>query len=408
MRRAGPAADPLHRRSLPFRQHGVGIQLEVLEGVFAGAGVDAGTRQLLRRLGADSHAGARTVLDLGCGYGPLGLWLAAARPDRTLVAVDRDARALEATVLGAAANGLGDRVTAVGSLGYDSVGPDPFDLVVSNIPAKVGPAALAHLVLDACWHLTEQGSVAIVVVDRLAGAVRALLDEPAVVVEAVHPTASYTVFEYRFAGRPLAASAEPSFDRGLYQRATARFGAAGLAWSAAASFSIPEFDSLAHGTIAAVEALQEALAGPSGRGPEPVVVVGAGQGHVALALRAAGVDRPIRLVDRDLLALRTAAANLGEAGGVELRHVARPGAGDVGGACLAVVELPEREPVAITAAVLGGALAGLGAGGLVLHGRAADLARVVELLRRHGIRLEVAGRHKVRGHGAIRARIRDR
>ena len=43
--------------TLTFRQHGVGVELEVLEGAFASAGVDAGTKQLLRRLADDRFAG---------------------------------------------------------------------------------------------------------------------------------------------------------------------------------------------------------------------------------------------------------------------------------------------------------------------------------------------------------------
>ena len=67
------------------------------------------------------------MLDLGCGYGPLGLWLAAAEPaPHASLAVDRDARAVAATGLGAAAQrpgGPGAR--SRGSLGYDDVGDEP-------------------------------------------------------------------------------------------------------------------------------------------------------------------------------------------------------------------------------------------------------------------------------------------
>jgi 16S rRNA G1207 methylase RsmC len=401
---ARPGTDPLRRRSLRFRQHGVGVELEVLEGTFSAAGVDVGTRHLLRWLAADRYAGVASVLDVGCGYGPLALWLAAAGPDRSVLAVDRDARAVEATTLGAARNGLAQRVRAQGGLGYDGLGEARFDLVVSNVPAKVGPAALAHLLLDAVHHLTPAGSVAVVVVDRLAGAVQSLLDDPSIEVLDARPAAGYTAFEYRFTGEPAGSSREPGFDRGVYRRDRRAFAAAGRRWDAEVSWSIPEFDGLSHGT----EAVLEVAADLGEQHEGPLVVGGVGQGHLPLALAGDGAAGAVRLVDRDLLALRTAAANLRARGGadVEVRHEGRWTPSAFAGASAVVVELPVREPVAATAAVLGPAVAAAGDAPVVLHGRAADVSRVLELVRRHGARLEEAGRHRVGGHVAVRTRVR--
>jgi 16S rRNA (guanine1207-N2)-methyltransferase len=390
--RGGRPVDLLHKATLAFRQHGVGVELEVLEGVFAGAGVDAGTKQLLRRLADDRFGPCVEVLDLGCGYGPLAHWLAAADADRRVLAVDRDARAVAATAAGEHRNdrALGHR--ARGSLGYDDVGPGPFDLVVSNIPAKVGPAALAHLLLDAGHRLTADGLVAVVVVERLAAEVAALLADDAVEVLATHPTRTYTVFVYRFTGTPAASSPEAGFARGVYRRGRATFKHGALRWAAEVSYSVDGFDELGRGTRAALEVL--------GRPPRGVVVVeGVGQGHLPLALRSAGHADGLRLVDRDLLALRTAAANLG--GGAALEHAPCLTADHLAGASLAIVSLPEREPVAVTAAVLGAALAEGAPPPVVLHGRAADVSRVLELLRRHGARLTVDREAKVGGHRAV-------
>lgn len=390
-----PAPDPLHKATLAFKQHGVGIELHALEGVFAGAGVDAGTRHLLRWLAADRYAGAARILDLGCGYGPLGLWLAAADPGRSVLAVDRDARALEATRRGAAANAVADRVELRGSLGYDEVGDGGFDLVTSNIPAKVGPAALRHLVLDAAHHLRPGGTVALVVVDRLAGPVGDLLADDAVEVLDIRPSRAYTAYEYRFRRLPAGSSSTPGFDLGVYRRGRQAFRAGRRSWEADVAWSLPEFDALGHGTLAALGVL------PAVAGGATVAVVGVGQGHLPLALRAGGHTGPVRLVDRDLLALRVAAANLGAPERVELRHGPAPAAADLAGADLVLAGLPEREPVAVTAAVLGPALARAGDALVVLHGRVADVHRVLELLPRHGATLLERRRHRHRGHAAV-------
>lgn len=390
MSRSVPA-DPLHKGRLSLRQHGIGVELEVLEGVFAGAAVDAGTTQLLRRLAEERFRERDAVLDLGCGYGPLGLWLAAARPGRRVLAVDRDARAVAATRAGAERNRLA-LVEAAGSLGYDDVGTVAFDLVVSNIPAKVGPAALDHLLLDAVHHLAPGGLVAVVVIDRLAGPVGERLAAPGIDVVASFPTRTYTTWAYGFTGIPEGASTEPGFGRGVYRRDRRTFEHGRWRWQAEVSWSIAEFDELGHGTAAALDLLD--------RPDEGLLVVdGVGQGHLPLAMRAGGWPGTFRLVDRDLLALRQTDANLG--GGTDLRHRPRLGPEDLDGAVAAVVALPEREPVAVTAALLGEALRGADLP-VVLHGRTTDVHRVLELLPRHGVRRAVAAEVKRRSHRAVR------
>lgn len=397
MARRSPPADPLLRGTVRLRHHGVTVDLQTGEGVFSGAGIDPGTAFLLRWLATHPQVQAsQRVLDLGCGYGPLALWLAAAAPARRVTAVDRDALAVECTRLGADANDLGERVVAEGSLGYDDVGGEPVDLIVSNIPAKIGPAALGHLLLDARFHLADAGVVSVVVVDRLAAEVTAVLADPAVEVLDHRANRSYATWTYRFVGDPSAADPRGGFDRGVYRRGRAPFEVGRVRWEASTSYAVAEFDTLSHGTGAAVELL---AARPL---PGPVAVVGVGQGHTALAVGATtGADVELRLVDRDLLALRTAAAN---AGVPTWRHTARP-AGELEGCRSAVVALPEKQPVALTAALLAPAVAELPAGApLVLHGRTADVSRVLELLRRGGVGLTVDDRRTRAGHAAARVR----
>src|SRR5262249_39120714 len=135
-----PPDDYLYRSRLTYRQQREDMSFDVAEGLFSTATIDAGTAFLLRWLGRPRFDGAGRVLDLGCGYGPIGIPLARFRADRPVLAVDRDALAVEYTAWNAELNGVADRVEARGGVGYADLGPDDrFDLVASNIPAKVGP-----------------------------------------------------------------------------------------------------------------------------------------------------------------------------------------------------------------------------------------------------------------------------
>jgi ribosomal protein L11 methyltransferase len=88
----------------------------------------------LERVADDGRVGEARVLDVGCGSGILAI--AAARLGATSVlGVDTDPIAVEATAANAATNGLGDRIAARdGSLPTDG---GPFDLVLANLIASV-------------------------------------------------------------------------------------------------------------------------------------------------------------------------------------------------------------------------------------------------------------------------------
>ncbi|MDZ4277535.1 MAG: methyltransferase, partial [Dehalococcoidia bacterium] len=83
--------DPYFHKIVPLRHEGGLLRLRVSQALFSSYEVDTGTRFLLRSL-AGIEAGS--VLDLGCGYGPIGLALKQSAPARTVHMVDRDALAV--------------------------------------------------------------------------------------------------------------------------------------------------------------------------------------------------------------------------------------------------------------------------------------------------------------------------
>ena len=92
------------RRTIDVRFWDTDWTFTTAAGVFSGDGLDLGTGVLLRTHTPD--AGARRILDLGCGYGVLTVAAASAAPGATVDAVDTNERALALTRL----NGIMDKL----------------------------------------------------------------------------------------------------------------------------------------------------------------------------------------------------------------------------------------------------------------------------------------------------------
>jgi 16S rRNA G1207 methylase RsmC len=135
------------------------LELTTGSGVFARGRLDVGTGVLLREVGPPVDA--RTVLDLGCGYGVIGLAVAVAVPEARVTAVDVNERALVLANENAAALGVADRFRAV--LPDEVDADETYDALWSNPPIRVGKEALHDLLLRWLPRLREDGTATLVV-----------------------------------------------------------------------------------------------------------------------------------------------------------------------------------------------------------------------------------------------------
>ena len=133
--------DPYTKKTVDFRYAGTALRFAVAQSLFSSHQVDIGTQHLLRSLVDIDLSHARKILDLGCGYGPLGLALAQVAPDSEIHLVERDALAVAFARHNGALNNI-PNVRAYGSLGYDDVTERDFDVVVSNVPGKAGESVI--------------------------------------------------------------------------------------------------------------------------------------------------------------------------------------------------------------------------------------------------------------------------
>ncbi len=141
------------------------LELTTGSGVFARGRLDVGTGVLLRETAPPTQA--REVLDLGCGYGVIGLAVAVAVPEARVTAVDVNERALLLARENAERLGVADRFRAVRP---DEVDTDvAYDEIWSNPPIRVGKDALHELLLIWLPRLRPEGR-AVMVVGKNLGA----------------------------------------------------------------------------------------------------------------------------------------------------------------------------------------------------------------------------------------------
>jgi 16S rRNA (guanine1207-N2)-methyltransferase len=290
------------------------LTFAVSQSLFSSHQVDVGTLQLLKTLEDTRLPEGSKVLDLGCGYGPLGLTLGALNQGAEVHLVDRDALAVAFSQLNAEQNSLSG-ARAYGSLGYDEVQARDFDLIVANIPGKAGETVIRALLLDARAFLALTGWVAIVVVAPLERLVTGILNDPGI--EILHhqtaqgsPGRPYAVFHYRFTQPGPDAPWVSGLDRGIYDREELAFVVEDMTLPMRTAHGLPEFDTLSFRTQLLVKAIRDLEEEPGS-----IAVFNPSQGHVpvvlwrAFAARSSGSLAMI-LTDRDLLSLRYARMNL--------------------------------------------------------------------------------------------------
>ncbi|MCC2592245.1 class I SAM-dependent methyltransferase [Tessaracoccus sp. OS52] len=155
---------PMVTREIHASVFGIDHTFTTAGGVFSGSRLDLGTSVLLRTV-APPETGH--LLDLGCGFGPIAVGLAAAAPRVTVDAIDVNERALLLTRLNAEAAGVAERVSC--RLPDEVPADVRYDEIWSNPPIRIGKEALHELLLAWLPRL-KPGGVAWLVVGKNLGA----------------------------------------------------------------------------------------------------------------------------------------------------------------------------------------------------------------------------------------------
>ena len=160
-------------------------------GVFSKGSVDFGSRLLIESFEVPDVAGR--ILDVGCGYGPMGISLADASGREALL-VDVNERALALSEQNAARNGV--TVETRLSHAYDAVGEEQFAAIVTNPPIRAGKQVVHTILRDAHSHLVVGGTLYVVIQKKQgAPSAKKLLEEVFGQVDTIAKDKGYFIFK---------------------------------------------------------------------------------------------------------------------------------------------------------------------------------------------------------------------
>ena len=133
-------------------------------GVFSPRSIDEGTIMLMKHI----EVGVSDIcLDLGCGYGPIGLALAKHCTKGEVHMVDKDFVAIELANNNANLNNLSNTKAYFSDAFLQVPSEVKFDQVISNLPAKVGREQLSIILYDAFDALKPGGKITVVTINGL-------------------------------------------------------------------------------------------------------------------------------------------------------------------------------------------------------------------------------------------------
>ncbi len=153
------------RRDIVFEQELLGHRLlfHTTWGLFSPKGIDEGTRLLLKHLEVRPDDRA---IDLGCGYGPIGMAVARSAPEGECLMVDKDFVAVEYANANLERNGIRN-ARAILSDGLKHVPAQSFTLAVTNLPAKTSKEHYYLFFHDIRERLEPGGRFYVVVITGL-------------------------------------------------------------------------------------------------------------------------------------------------------------------------------------------------------------------------------------------------
>jgi len=180
------------RKELKAELRGHSLRFISDAGVFSKGGIDYGSRVLIDAM---EFAPDASVLDVGCGYGTIGLTAARLVPQGHVTMIDINSRAVELARENARHNGIAN-VTILESDLFEAVKDQTFDVVLTNPPIRAGKETV-HTIFAEAWNHLREGGQLWVVIQKKQGApsAKAKLETLFGQVEEVTKDKGYRIFK---------------------------------------------------------------------------------------------------------------------------------------------------------------------------------------------------------------------
>lgn len=150
---------PFKKRVISGFIRGVSVEFVVASSVFSRDKVDLGTKILLEHAHIPSEG---NVLDVGCGYGVVGIVIAKINPNLKVYMVDINRRAVQLARENVLRNNVEDRVFVYEGDLYEPFDNMRFNLIISNPPYTAGFKVVDRLIRESINYLVENGTLQIV------------------------------------------------------------------------------------------------------------------------------------------------------------------------------------------------------------------------------------------------------
>jgi 16S rRNA (guanine1207-N2)-methyltransferase len=281
------------RKRIEFNYNKQTFFFDVNQSLFSSAKLDKGTFQLIDSLRKNDNIDYTKILDLGCGYGPIGIFLKKTHPESLIYCVERDSLAIDFAKHNAKLNGCDIKIYP--GLDYQNI-KEKFSLICCNYPAKAGLNAFKKFVYGASKHLNCEGIFVIVIVEELLEDFNSILREE---IEVLHQQKSsgHRVFHLKF-------NKEIEFGEEIYSKGNIDYKIGEKSYRLKTALNVPEFDSPSFTTEAMVKILPEISKGLK------ISLLNPFQGHLGIAAYHYAKPSELNLVSRDLLSLIYSEANL--------------------------------------------------------------------------------------------------
>ena len=142
---------------IAFSVNNTPLKFKTDVGVFSKNNLDRGTEVLLKYLEVDGSV--KTVLDLGCGYGTIGVYMNK-RYDVEVDMVDINQRAIDLSVHNVKLNNT--KANVFKSNGFENVN-NKYDLIITNPPIRTGKELIYKFFSEAAKFLNDEGALCIVI-----------------------------------------------------------------------------------------------------------------------------------------------------------------------------------------------------------------------------------------------------